>query len=50
MLGLERFLHRHIGSEVQKEAPGWLEEKLGLLVKGGGGADGKQKADAGKDR
>ena len=50
MLGLERFLHRYIGSEAQKEAPGWLEEKLGLLVKGGGGADGKQKADAGKDR
>jgi hypothetical protein len=35
---------------VQKETPSWLEEKLGLLVKGGGGADGQQKADTVKNR
>jgi hypothetical protein len=32
---LERFLHRHIGSELQQEAPKWMEEKLANLKAGG---------------
>ena len=35
MLALERFLHRHVGSELQKGAPKWMEEKLDKLTKGG---------------
>jgi len=34
MLALERFLHRHVGSALQKDAPVWLEEKLKVLQKG----------------
>jgi dipeptidyl aminopeptidase/acylaminoacyl peptidase len=34
MLALERFLHRHVGSALQREAPAWLEEKLKVLQKG----------------
>jgi dipeptidyl aminopeptidase/acylaminoacyl peptidase len=35
MLALERFLHRHVGSEVEKMAPKWMEEKLSQLSAGG---------------
>ena len=35
MLALERFLHRHIGSELQQKAPKWMEEKLAKLKAGG---------------
>jgi hypothetical protein len=35
MLALERFLHRHIGSALQKDAPKILEEKLTQLVSEG---------------
>jgi dienelactone hydrolase len=35
MLALERFLHRHIGSALQKDAPKGLEEKLTQLVSEG---------------
>jgi len=35
MLALERFLHRHVGSAVQKKAPKWMEEKLSQLSAGG---------------
>jgi len=35
MLALERFLHRHIGSALQKDAPKSLEEKLTQLVSEG---------------
>ena len=35
MLDLERFLHRHVGSALQKGAPKWMEEKLDKLTKGG---------------
>jgi dipeptidyl aminopeptidase/acylaminoacyl peptidase len=35
MLALERFLHRHIGSELQQKAPKWMEEKLTKLKAGG---------------
>ncbi|MFM8653279.1 MAG: alpha/beta hydrolase family protein, partial [Verrucomicrobiota bacterium] len=35
MLLLERFLHRHVGSDLQKDAPGWMEAKAEALQKGG---------------
>jgi dipeptidyl aminopeptidase/acylaminoacyl peptidase len=35
MLALERFLHRHVGSGLEKEAPKWMEEKLRKLTDGG---------------
>jgi dipeptidyl aminopeptidase/acylaminoacyl peptidase len=35
MLVLERFLHRHVGSDLQKDAPGWMEAKAEALQKGG---------------
>ena len=35
MLVLERFLHRHVGSDLQKEAPDWMEAKAQALEKGG---------------
>ena len=35
MLVLERFLHRHVGSDLQKDAPGWMEAKAEVLQKGG---------------
>ena len=36
MLVLERFLHRHVGSDLQKEAPEWMEAKARALQAGGG--------------
>jgi dipeptidyl aminopeptidase/acylaminoacyl peptidase len=35
MLVLERFLHRHVRSDLQKDAPGWMEAKAEALQKGG---------------
>jgi len=35
MLVLERFLHRHVGSDLQKEAPDWMEKKAQALEKAG---------------
>jgi dipeptidyl aminopeptidase/acylaminoacyl peptidase len=35
MLVLERFLHRHVGSDLQKAAPEWMEAKAEALQKGG---------------
>ena len=35
MLVLERFLHRHVGSDLQKEAPDWMEAKAQALIQGG---------------
>ena len=35
MLVLERFLHRHVGSELQKEAPEWMEKKADQLAEAG---------------
>ncbi|NDB95953.1 MAG: S9 family peptidase [Verrucomicrobia bacterium] len=35
MLALERFLHRHVGSGLEREAPKWMEEKLRKLTEGG---------------
>ena len=35
MLVLERFLHRHVGSELQREAPEWMEAKARGLEAGG---------------
>ena len=35
MLVLERFLHRHVGSQVQKGAPAWMESKAQELQKAG---------------
>ena len=47
MLALERFLHRHVGSGLEKEAPKWMEEKLRKLTEGGTiSADPKEKASA----
>jgi ABC-type Fe3+/spermidine/putrescine transport system ATPase subunit len=43
MLALERFLHRHIGSELQQKAPKWMEEKLANLKAGGVIAHGSEK-------
>jgi dienelactone hydrolase len=43
MLALERFLHRHIGSELQQKAPKWMEEKLANLKAGGAIAHGSEK-------
>jgi len=45
MLALERFLHRHVGSGLEKEAPKWMEEKLRKLTEGGTiSVDPKKKA------
>ncbi|NDA10356.1 MAG: S9 family peptidase [Verrucomicrobia bacterium] len=38
MLVLERFLHRYVGSDLQREAPGWMEAKAQALQSGGGSA------------
>ncbi|NCW26673.1 MAG: S9 family peptidase, partial [Betaproteobacteria bacterium] len=38
MLVLERFLHRYVGSDLQREAPGWMEAKAQVLQSGGGSA------------
>jgi dipeptidyl aminopeptidase/acylaminoacyl peptidase len=47
MLALERFLHRHVGSGLEKEAPKWMEEKLRKLTDGGTiSVDPKKKASA----
>jgi dipeptidyl aminopeptidase/acylaminoacyl peptidase len=47
MLALERFLHRHVGSGLEKEAPKWMEEKLRKLTEGGTiSVDPKKKASA----
>jgi dipeptidyl aminopeptidase/acylaminoacyl peptidase len=47
MLALERFLHRHVGSGLEKDAPKWMEEKLRKLTDGGTiSADPKKKASA----
>jgi len=47
MLALERFLHRHVGSGLEKEAPKWMEEKLRKLTDGGTiSVDPKKKAPA----
>jgi dipeptidyl aminopeptidase/acylaminoacyl peptidase len=47
MLALERFLHRHVGSGLEKEAPKWMEEKLWKLTEGGTiSVDPKKKASA----
>jgi len=47
MLALERFLHRHVGSGLEKEAPKWMEEKLRKLTEGGtSSVDPKKKASA----
>ena len=47
MLALERFLHRHVGSGLEKEAPKWMEEKLRKLREGGTiSVDPKKKASA----
>jgi dipeptidyl aminopeptidase/acylaminoacyl peptidase len=35
MLVLERFLHRHVGSDLQKAAPDWMEKKAQALEKAG---------------
>ncbi|NDE47279.1 MAG: hypothetical protein EB006_14805, partial [Betaproteobacteria bacterium] len=35
MLVLERFFHRHVGSELQQEAPEWMEAKARELQKAG---------------
>ena len=35
MLVLERFLHRHVGSDLQKDAPGWMVKKAEALVEAG---------------
>ena len=35
MLVLERFLHRHVGSDLQKEAPDWMQAKAKDLEKAG---------------
>ncbi|MEY2851342.1 MAG: hypothetical protein RL549_41 [Verrucomicrobiota bacterium] len=35
MLVLERFLHRHVGSDLQKEAPDWMKKKAQALEKAG---------------
>jgi dipeptidyl aminopeptidase/acylaminoacyl peptidase len=43
MLALERFLHRHIGSELQQKAPKWMEEKLTRLKAGGAMPHGSEK-------
>jgi len=43
MLALERFLHRHVGSEVEKMAPKWMEEKLSQLSAGGTISVGSEK-------
>ena len=43
MLALERFLHRHIGSELQQKAPKWMEEKLTKLKAGGAIPHGSEK-------
>ena len=47
MLALERFLHRHVGSGLEREAPKWMEEKLRKLTDGGTiSVDPKKKASA----
>ena len=38
MLVLERFLHRHVGSDLQEEAPEWMRAKAKELEKAGGEA------------
>ena len=35
MLVLERFLHRHVGSDLQKDAPEWMVKKAEALVEAG---------------
>lgn len=35
MLVLERFLHRHVGSDLQPDAPRWMENKAESLAKAG---------------
>jgi dipeptidyl aminopeptidase/acylaminoacyl peptidase len=46
MLALERFLHRYVGSALQKDAPVWLEEKLQVLQKGAFPATAEKKKNA----
>jgi dipeptidyl aminopeptidase/acylaminoacyl peptidase len=43
MLVLERFLHRHVGSDLQKAAPDWMEKKAQALEKAGTVRDGTKK-------